>query len=97
MAAFYFITLCFGGFLFVKGLCDSKDIWIIKGLVYGGISLAIWIPYVIAPYLRPQPWVWVYGMVMICLGTTSCCLIPACVPLLIFWIKQETKDYFGMK
>jgi hypothetical protein len=26
---------------------------------------------------------------------TSVCCIPACVPLLIYWIKPETKAYFG--
>ena len=32
---------------------------------------------------------WVYNLVMICLGLTSCCFWPICIPLLVFWIKQK--------
>jgi hypothetical protein len=47
--------------------------------------------------LRPQPWLWTYDLVIICLGMTSACFLPACIPLLIFWLKPETKHYFGRK
>ena len=46
-------------------------------------------------FLDRQPWVWTYDLVIICLGLTSACFLPACVPLLIFWIKPEVKAYFG--
>lgn len=45
--------------------------------------------------LRPRPWVWVYNLVIICLGLTSACFLPACIPLLIYWIKPEVKAHFG--
>jgi hypothetical protein len=35
--------------------------------------------------------------VIICLGMTSACFLPVCIPLLIFWIKPETKLYFGIQ
>lgn len=47
--------------------------------------------------LRPRPWLWVYDLVVICLGMTSACFLPACIPLLIYWLKPEAKDYFGSK
>jgi hypothetical protein len=46
-------------------------------------------------FLRPRPWVWIYDLVIICVGMTSACFLPACIPLLIFWLKPETKAYFG--
>jgi MFS family permease len=46
-------------------------------------------------FLRPRPWLWTYNLVVICLGLTSGCTFPASIPLLIFWLKPETKDYFG--
>ena len=46
-------------------------------------------------FLARKPWVWVYHLALICLGLSSPCLIPACVPLLIFWLKPETKAYYG--
>lgn len=45
--------------------------------------------------LRPRPWLWTYDLVLIALGMTSPCFLPACIPLLIFWLKPETKSYFG--
>jgi hypothetical protein len=45
--------------------------------------------------LRPRPWLWTYDVVIICLGMTSACFLPACIPLLIFWMKPEVKAYFG--
>jgi hypothetical protein len=49
-----------------------------------------------APFLLPaRPWVWIYDLVVICLGMTSACFLPATIPLLIFWIKPEVKAYFG--
>jgi hypothetical protein len=41
--------------------------------------------------------VWVYDLVLICMGMTSAGCIPACVPLPIFRIKPETKRCFGMQ
>jgi len=43
-----------------------------------------------------RKWGWVYALVVICLGLTSCCTMPACIPLLIFWLKPETKAYYNM-
>lgn len=46
-------------------------------------------------FLAPQPWVWTYDLIVICLGLTSACFLPACIPLLIYWIRPEVKAYFG--
>jgi hypothetical protein len=48
----------------------------------------------IAPFLPRRPWAWYYHLVLIALGFTSCCWWPFVIPLLIFWIKPETKAYF---
>ncbi len=45
--------------------------------------------------LRPRPWVWTYDLIIIALGVTSPCFLPACIPLIIFWSKPETRSYFG--
>lgn len=46
-------------------------------------------------FLRPRPWVWMYDLVIICLGLTSACFLPVCIPLLVYWIKPEVKAHFG--
>lgn len=48
------------------------------------------------PLVLPRrPWLWVYDLVLICLGMTSCCFWPVCIPLIIFWIKPGVKEYFA--
>ncbi|MGB7159266.1 MAG: hypothetical protein WBD40_14450 [Tepidisphaeraceae bacterium] len=49
----------------------------------------------VAPFLPRRPWVWIYDLVLICLGLTSICCMPATIPLLIFWLKPEAKAWFG--
>jgi hypothetical protein len=64
-------------------------VYTVLGLLFGavfGIGLA-------APR---RTWGWIYSIVLICIGLTSCCTLPACIPLLIFWLKPETKAYYGM-
>ena len=58
------------------------------GLLFAGVFAAVF-------FLKPQPWVWVYSLVLICIGMTSACCIPACVPLLIFWLKPEVQRWYG--
>lgn len=67
----------------------------IMGAVFLIMGLVFCIPYAIAPFLPRQSWVWVFGLVLICLGLTSLCCLPACIPLLIFWMKPEMKAFYG--
>jgi hypothetical protein len=68
---------------------------LVAGLICAVLGLAFAAPCGAALLLPPVPWTWIYHMVIICIGLTSMCCIPICVPLLIFWIKPETKAYFG--
>lgn len=61
---------------------------LILGLVFFGA-------YALAPFLPRKNWVWVFGLVLICLGLTSACCLPVCIPLLIFWLKPEMKAFYG--
>ena len=68
-----------------------------KGLLYiatGLLSVAL---FVVPLFVAPRPWVWTYGLVLICFGLTSICCLPVCVPLLSSWTKSEVKRYYGKK
>jgi hypothetical protein len=67
----------------------------IQGIVMGIISIPLTILFAIGPMLPRRPWVWIYDIVLICLGMTSCCLWPATIPMLIYWIKPEARAWFG--
>jgi hypothetical protein len=59
------------------------------------IGLALFGACLLPLILRPRPWLWTYNLVVICVGMTSACFLPFCIPLLIFWLKPEVKAHFG--
>lgn len=93
------LTICFG-LLFFSGLMptpadfDVQQIkltsafYVIAGLIVFGI-------YAVALFLPPKPYSWVLGIVLIIFQMTNCLLLPFLVPLLIYWLKPETKAFFG--
>jgi hypothetical protein len=75
---------------------DARLLWI-EGFLFIGLGLPLMAAFAIAPFLPKKPWVWIYGIALIGLGMTSACCLPATIPLLIFWIKPETQQFFGRK
>lgn len=73
----------------------NRDEAKIMGVVFIAMGIVFCIPFAIAPFLPMKPWVWVYDLVLICIGLTSLCCIPFSLPLLLSWIKPETKLIFG--
>jgi hypothetical protein len=69
-------------------------VYLIQGTLLGGMGAVFAVAFIAAFFLPRARWAWVYHIVLIALGMTSCCTIPACVPLLIFFIKPETQEYF---
>jgi hypothetical protein len=67
--------------------------------VLGGIYSCVAAPFFLAflvPFVtRRSPWRWIYDLVLICLGLTSLCCMPASIPLLIFYLKPEVKAAYG--
>lgn len=67
----------------------------VMGALFIILGLVFFVPYALAPLLPRQSWVWVFGLVLICIGLSSACCLPACIPLLIFWLKPEMKEFYG--
>lgn len=67
--------------------------------IQGAIFLVLGVPlamlYLVAALLPAKPWTWVVGIVAIAFALSSCCCVPVAAPLLIYWLKPETKAYFG--
>ena len=97
MALLYLVTAVMGiVFLFVEPDAEmSATEAKIMGSVLLILGLVFFVPYALAPFLPRQSWVWVLGLVLICIGLTSACCLPACIPLLIFWLKPEMKAFYG--
>ena len=56
------------------------------GFVFLGMGLVLLVVSLLGIFLKPRPWVWIYSLVLICLGMTSPCFLPICIPLLLFWM-----------
>ena len=91
LSALYFVLLLFAPFMMASG--DEEAF--IYGIVFFVIGLPCAILSLVPIFLPPKPWVWVWILVEIAFGMTSVCCLPIAVPLLIFWIKPETKRYYG--
>ena len=98
MTALYTLCLLASPVLFVlagRMHGDEK----VGASIYAVILLLIGLPLAVAcvlPFFLPRkPWVWIYDLVIICIGMGSCCILPASVALLIYWIKPEAKAWFG--
>ena len=44
---------------------------------------------------RPREWVWIFDFMLICLGLVWLCCLPVSIPLLVHWLKPETRAWFG--
>lgn len=100
MAAMYAMLIALGIFVIFFGADPSKNEQteaLIGGLLYAVLGAVFFLIYAAAFFLPRKPWAWIYHIVLICIGLTSCCLLPATIPLLIYWLKPETKALFGRR
>ena len=67
----------------------------VAGVIYAVMGIVFFLLYLAGVFLPVRRWSWVAGLVLIALSFTSCCCVPAAVPLLIFWIEPETKAWFA--
>lgn len=96
MALLYLFVVGMGLFLvFLPETSNTREIDMITGAAYAVVGVIFLLAYSVAAMLPRKSYNWIVGIVVIALGLTSCCFLPATVPLLIFWLKPETKAYFG--
>jgi hypothetical protein len=98
MAVLY--LLCIGvGFVIVFFGASWLEMERAEAMIMGPVFIVLCVPflilYAVALFLPRKPWVWIYDLVLIAGGFTSCCTLPFCVALLIFWLKPDVKAYFG--
>jgi len=94
----YLLCMGLGIFLLVLRPAELQNdplLSSLMGVLYLVMGLVLMAASLVPFFVPPQPWVWIYDLVLIALGLTSCCFLPFTIPLLIFWIKPETRQYFG--
>jgi len=98
MAVLYLLCVIAGIFFFIAEPSDrsrSAEEARITGIVFFIVGLLLFFPFAAGAFLPRKGWAWTFALVLICIGLTSMCCLPATIPLLIFWLKPETKTYFG--
>ena len=102
--AMAFLALAFAGlgFFFVFVPLEPRrsgdaETMLAMGIFYAAVGLLMFFVFAAAALLPAKPYNWIVGIVIIALGFSSCCLWPACIPLLIYWVKPETQALFGRK
>lgn len=97
--ALLYVLVTVGGvaLLFIppEWLDSERDEMVFMGIVFAVMGLPFAAVFIAGIFLPPRPWVWIYDLILIAIGFGSCCILPASIALLIFWIKPETRTYFG--
>lgn len=72
----------------------------LMGRTFVFMAVYSWVMFVAVLYLmkpvRTMKW-WTGAFINICLGVTTCCLAPFCIPVAINWNREEVKKYFDEK
>ncbi len=102
MAAIYLACVVGGALLLVfrQEIADwppRDEPWEIA--LTGGLLLGLGVVflalYVAGFFLPRRPWAWVAHLVLIAFGLTSCCTMPAAIPLLVAFLRRDTQAWFG--
>ncbi len=75
----------------------SSNELLIMLAVYGVPSAALAIIFFVGLFWNRGLGGWIYNLILIVLGVTSCCTWPITIPLMIFWIKQKDDIQYSKK
>lgn len=62
---------------------------IVVGVVFTVINL-------VAAFLPVKGWSWIGGLANLVLGVLSCFCLPFALPILIYWMRDDVRNYFGV-
>jgi hypothetical protein len=90
---------CLGPLMMVGIEQEEPDLGPEFAMVFGGIIVVMCLALAAvfaSPFFLPRkPWVWIFDLILIGLGLSSCCFWPICIPLIIYWVRPDTQRYFG--
>ena len=69
---------------------DAGEVAVI-GVVYAVLGLGMSALFAVGFFWRKGNGAWIYQIILIVLGMTSCCTWPATIPLLIYWVKDRDR------
>lgn len=69
---------------------DAGEV-VVMGSVYAVMGAVLSVLFVVGFLWRKGNGAWIYQIILIVLGMTSCCTWPATIPLLIYWVKDRDR------
>ena len=99
-ALFYLLI----GFVFILGMTldptftkgvEHPEAFRIFAWVFSSFIIMFGALFLLSFLLGRNSSAWIYHLVMICLGLSNGLFLFFCIPMLIYWLKPETKTYFG--
>ena len=66
----------------------------IQGVALLVVGIPLMLVFAAGPLAPRRNWVWIFHIVLMGIGLTSVCCLPATIPLLIAYIKPEVKTWF---
>jgi len=98
LAALYGFLFLMGMFIAVAGASGAQGMNEGEALIIGGVytvmGAVLGAAYVLGAVCPRRGWTWIFVIVLLALSMTSICCLPAAIPILIYWIKPETKQWF---
>jgi hypothetical protein len=82
-------------FLDRSAIADTGVGFLVAGGFYACVGLAHVVPALIALCAGRRPWVHVLGIVVLGMGMFNVCCLPINIPLLVVWMKPETRRWYG--
>ena len=79
-------------FFLDSGEVDPIDLFTF--FIVGVMCLVFGAAHFAAVLIDRQKWGFPAGLAVICIGLTSCATWPITIPLLVYWLKPETKAWF---
>lgn len=74
---------------------SSDLLGVVSGLFYMVIGVGLFVPLLISLLAGRAAWVHTLGTVLLAVSMLSFCCIPFALPVLIVWLKPETKRWYG--
>lgn len=97
MSAVYLAVFALGIVMMVAPVASKSAAdpgLIAGGLIYAVMGLIFSVPFIVSLFVQPRSWVWVFNLVLICLGLLSCACWPFAIPLLVAWFSPNVKQHF---
>ena len=97
MMILYALVSVLGGALmiFAEQIAEDPDFEmqpgeaLVMGIVYAILGVGLFAMYAVGLFWRRGMGGWVYNIILIAIGLTSCCSWPLTIPILIFWIRDK--------